>query len=145
MSERPIFIRQLNGLSPDNDAARESLVGLKVGTLVEVKISRPRNLGHHRLFWGLCNAIGQSIGVKSEAIADVLKIRTGHCITIQTKSDFYTLPKSISWAKMDQAQFASFFEDCCRLICAEWLPHMKPGELRKQIEQMVGVPQSEVA
>ena len=75
----------------------------------------------------------------------MLKIRTGHIRVIKTKDGVLELPASISFAKMKEPEFKQFFERCCAYICGEWLPHMKADELRKQIEQMVGLPTEEAA
>lgn len=146
MSEKPLFIRQPNGLTPGNDAAREALKGIAIGSIVACEVSRPRNLKHHRLYWGLVGSIASSIGAKSENVSDVIKLRSGHFTVVQTKKERYQFPRSISFAKMNQAEFSAFFESACRVVCEEFLPHMKPGDLRKEIETMVGLPaESEAA
>ena len=134
-----IFTRTVAGLSPADDAAREMLAGLAIGKMVKASVSRPRNLRHHRLFWALASTIADSIGASREAVADVIKIRTGHFTVVQAKSERYRFPKSISFARMDQAQFNEFFKECCRVVTEEFLPHMKPSDLTREIEQMVGL------
>lgn len=133
-----IFIRTVSGLQPADDSAREMLAGVPIGKMVTARVSRPRNLQHHRLYWALCSAIASSIGAQRENVSDVLKIRTGHVTIVQTKSERYRLPRSISFAKMSQDEFNTFFAECTRVICEEFLPHMKPSDLTKEIAQMVG-------
>lgn len=134
-----LFIRSVNGLTPADDAAREMLEGLAIGKMVKASVSRPRNLQHHRLYWALCSAIASSIGAQRENISDVIKIRTGHFTVVQAKSERYRFPKSISFAKMSQDEFNTFFKECTRVVCEEFLPHMTPSDLTKEIEQMVGM------
>ncbi len=134
-----MFQRTVSGLAPANDEAHESLKGVPLGSLVTCEVKRPRNIRHLRLFWLLCSTIADSIGAQRETISDVLKIRTGHVRVIKTKDGMLELPASISFAKMSAPEFKQFFERCCAYICGEWLPHMKADELRKQIEQMVGI------
>ena len=134
-----LFIRSVNGLTPADDSAREMLAGLPIGKMVKASVSRPRNLGHHRLYWALCSAIASSIGAQRENVSDVLKLKTGHFTVVQTKSERIRLPRSISFAKMTQDEFNTFFKECTRVICEEFLPHMKPSDLVKEIEQMVGM------
>ena len=141
----PLFVRVANGLQPSDEAAREALTGIALGSLVAVKVSRPRNVRFLRLYWALCGTLADSIGAQRETISDVLKIRTGHVRTIKTKDGLLELPASISFAKMKEADFKQFFDRCCAFICSEWLPHMKANELRQEIEQMVGLPTSEAA
>lgn len=135
---KAFFVKTLTGLQPEDDAGREALLGLRLGQLCEVEIKRPRNLQMHRLFWKLCSTIGEAVGVEPENVCDVLKFRTGHVRQIETKSGVIKVPRSISFAKMDQAAFNTFFDRACVVVCSEWLPHMEATELRREIEQMAG-------
>lgn len=128
-----------NTLRPADDAGAEVLQGLKVGAYVYVAVTRPRNIQHHRLYWALCSHIAEAIGADRENVSDVIKLRTGHCTIVQTKTERVRLPRSISFAKMDQAEFRLFFERCVKVVCEEFLPHQRPSELIREIEQMVGV------
>lgn len=141
---KAFFTRTAAGLVPADDEARDLLRSIKLGATVGLELSRPRNIRFHRLYWGLCSTIADSIGARRETISDVLKIKTGHVRVIKTKGGMLELPASISFAKMKEPEFKQFFDRCCAVICEEWLPHMKASELKHQIEQMVGLP-SEVA
>jgi hypothetical protein len=130
-----------NTLRPADDAGAEVLQGLKVGAFVAVEVTRPRNIQHHRLYWALVSHIADAIDADREAVSDVLKLRTGHCTIVQTKKERISLPRSISFSKMDQAEFRVFFERCVRVVCEEFLPGQKPSALTREIEQMVGIEQ----
>lgn len=134
-----IFLRSQNGLIPHNEAASEALRGIAWGTKVKAQISRPRNPGHHDKYWALCSKIADAIpgDYTAENISDVLKIESGHATAVQTKGGIIYLTRSISWAKMDQAAFAKFYDRCLIVICEQWLPHMKPSDLVHEIEGMV--------
>ena len=134
---KAFFFRTLTGLEPADDEAKVSLRGLGQGEIVACNVSRPRNLKQMRLYWVLCHTIADAIGADASNISDVLKLKTGHFTTVQTKTETLKFPRSISFAKLDQPAFSAFFDKCCAVICAEWLPHMKAPELRKQIEDIV--------
>jgi hypothetical protein len=134
-----IFIRQVNSLTPADECAREALTGIPIGSQVSVEVSRPRNIQHHRKYWALCSAIAKSIGAQPENVSDVLKLRSGHFVVVQTLKERIQLPRSIAFHKMDQAAFNKFFEECAQVICSEFLPHLKPSDLTGQIEQMLGI------
>lgn len=141
-----LFVRSAFGLQAADEAAREALTGIAIGTTVCVEVSRPRNIRFLRLYWAMCGCIADSIGAQRETISDVLKIKTNHVRVIKTKDGLLEFPASISFAKMRESEFKAFFERCCQVICSEWLPHMKASELKKQVEQMVGLPaESEAA
>jgi hypothetical protein len=89
---------------------------------LEVTIKTRRNARHSALYWVLCHRIANAIGANDpENVSDVLKIETGHCVTVRTKSHGeIKLPRSISFAKMGQQEFAEFFERCLVVIQSEW-------------------------
>jgi hypothetical protein len=145
---KAFFIRTPFGLMPDpaDERSRECLQGVKLGQSVEVEVKEmTRSLQHLRLYWALCGKIGDAIGVHRENISDVLKLRTGHYVTVQTKAGLEKFPRSIAFGKMSQQEFHKFFDSCCAHICAEWLPHLKGDALRDDIMRMTGIPVEEKA
>ena len=136
---KAVFVRTLGGLQPADDAGREMLQGIQIGSDVMVDISRPRSLPFHKRFYALAGIIAKSIGVPTESVVDIIKLRTGHFKVIQTAKERYQVPRSISFAKMDSVAFADFYKRAEVVICEEFLPHLKPDGLRTEIENMVGV------
>lgn len=134
-----LFTRTAYGLAPCSESAREVLKSIPLNVVVKAEISRGgRSLPMLRLYWSLCGTIAEAIGANRENVSDVIKLRSGHFVVVETKSGRVQLPRSISFAKMDQAEFKAFFDKACLVVCEELLPHMKPSELRQQIEIMVG-------
>lgn len=133
------FKRTATGLAPDGDEAATAMRGIKIGEIVAVEIKRPRNMKHLRLYWALVSHIANAIDVEPESISDVLKLKTGHFVTVNTKSGPLQFPRSISFAKMDQAAFGAFFERCCRVICTEWVPGMSSKQLQDEVLEFMGV------
>jgi hypothetical protein len=144
MSDRPaLFVRTLNGLSPQNDCGTELLRGVAAGTVLRVSVSRPRNLRHHMKYWALCSKVAAAIpgDMTAENVSDVLKLKTGHYTVVETHDEdgvveINRIPRSISFAKMGQDEFSTFYDRCIVVICEQWLPHLKPSQLRDEIEQM---------
>lgn len=137
MTRRALFRRTVTGLVPEDDYARERLRGVKIGATLAAEITRPRNLEHLHLYWLMVDTIAEAVGAEPDNVSDLIKLRTGHVRTIKTKTGLVQFPKSISFAKCDQAQFNAFFDKACAVVCDEFLPHMKADELRRQIEDMV--------
>ena len=135
-----VFIRSVTGLTPDDDNARESLQGVPIGALVACEVSRPRNLKHLRLYWKLCATVGDAVGVHRENVSDLIKLRTGHYVTVKSATGLHMFPRSISFSKLGQPEFAKFFDEACRVVCAEFIPNMKPSQLRDEVLRMAGVP-----
>jgi hypothetical protein len=131
------MVRTLTGLQVvDDDLA---LRGVRIGTLVQVEVVRPRNLKHHRLYWAMIGRIADAIDEPRQAVHDHLCIVTGHYYELRVKGGIRLYPKSVSFASMDQAAFREHFDRCCRAICEEWLPHMTGPQLRKDVLQMMGI------
>lgn len=108
-------------LRPTDAESWEEFSKLPSGKPLHVEVKQPRNAAFHRLYWALCARIADARGVTSENVSDVLKIATGHFQLVRTKSygDIH-IPKSISFAKMDQTEFRSFFERCVMVVYEEW-------------------------
>jgi hypothetical protein len=113
--------RMAGALRPLDYESLEELNKLPVGRPLHVEVKQPRNAAHSRLYWALCHRIADARGVTAENISDVLKIATGHFNLVRTKSygDIH-VPKSISFAKMDQTEFRTFFERCVLVVYEEW-------------------------
>lgn len=114
-------IRKGDALVPDGSDSCAAMAKIPFGARIHVEAKRPRKSGHHRLYWGLCARIATAIDVKQENVSDILKIETGHCDVIRSKKyGEIRLPRSISFAQMDQTAFDEFFERCVRVIQSEW-------------------------
>lgn len=108
-------------LHPWGDDSWATFARLKSGVPIHVEIRQPRNAKHSALYWVLCHKIADAIGSTSENVSDVLKIGTGHCDIVRSKKHGeLRLPRSISFARMDQAAFAEFFDRCVEVIQTEW-------------------------
>ena len=113
--------RIAGALRPVDQESLDEFSKLPVGKPLHVEVKQPRNAAHHRLFWALCARIADARGVTAENIADVLKIATGHFTLVRTKSyGEIHIPKSISFAAMDQTEFRMFFERCVLVLYEEW-------------------------
>jgi hypothetical protein len=112
--------RDGNYLRPLDAESAAVLSKLRIGKPLKIDVRQPRNSKHHRLYWVLCTRIANSVGAEPENISDVLKIETGHCVTVKTAKDTYRLPRSISFAAMDQSAFGQFFERCIQIIQTQW-------------------------
>ena len=108
-------------LRPADQESLDEFSKLPVGKPLHVEVKQPRNAAFHRLYWSLCARIANAKGVTAENISDVLKVATGHVTTVSTKSyGRIHIPKSISFAAMDQTAFREFFERCVVVVYDEW-------------------------
>lgn len=144
------FIHQLGTLRPMDDYAKGAMHGLENGEAVRVKIIRPRNVKHHRLFWALMAKVHENLPddkreryPTTEILTAWFKVKTGHCDTFHIEDGaverIVHIPKSISFAKMDQVEFNRFFDVCCQLIALHFIPDVAPQTWRAEVERMIGI------
>ena len=113
--------RRKEGLLPQTMEDAAVMAKLPYGKPILITAKVPRNGKFHSLYWVLCARIGNAVGLDAEIVSDTLKIASGHCETIKSKSyGTLRLPKSISFANMDETSFRAFFEKCIQVIYAEW-------------------------
>lgn len=142
-----MFIHRLGTLRPTDEDGRELLHGLSQDDLVRVKITKPRNMKFHRLFWKLMTTVHENLPDEKrkryptpELLVSWFKIATGHVDTfhIEGKGTVH-IPRSISFAKMDEIEFGAFFARCCDLIASHFISGVSASQWRSEIEQMIGV------
>lgn len=136
MSEGVYLKRTVAGLIADDDAAVNALRKLKVGEVVQCEINRPRNLQHHRKFWALLTTFWNACGDWSSpyGVLIELKVRLGHVqkVVIRETGEIVSVPKSISFAQMDQLEFESFYERALAELCSMG-GGIEPAELRDAV------------
>lgn len=117
-----LYLRRVgNALFPDGDESICQLMHVPFGKSLRAEIKQPRNPAFHRLYFALCNRIADGIGSEAESVSTVFKMATDHIDIIRTKSyGDVKIPKSISFAKMDNTSFKEFFEKCLRVAFEQW-------------------------
>lgn len=117
-----LWLRRVgNVLHADGDGSVEALSKLPINKLLKAEVKQPRRAKHHRLYWEMCHRIGNAVGSDPETVSDMLKVQTGYCTVVKSKSHgVLYFPKSISWAALDQQGFSEFFEKCLTVIQTEW-------------------------
>lgn len=120
MSTKFLVKRKLKGLFPVESVGEEFIDGLSKEDLIWVEVSKPRNAGHHRKFFAMLKVIREATDYwPSEEVQLIhLKLAIGH-VDFTTLPDGQTivLPKSISFAKMDQTQFETFYDKALAQLC----------------------------
>jgi len=134
----------LNGLRPADEAGEEALRKISLGELVQVEIKRPRNLKMHKLFWALMSLVWQNVDSERYPTVEDLVAAVEIYAGIRTRIELPNgtqgfIPGSIAFHKMDQVEFAAFFERVIDLVCTHFIPGLPPGDLRDELEQMVGL------
>lgn len=136
-----LLLRKMIGgrLEPIDDAGKDALGKVKLGSIVSAEIKRPRNVHFHRKFFAMLNLIlqNQEHYQSTDDLLDVCKLRIGHVRVIQTKNGEVRLPKSISFAAMDEAAFSEFYERAVNWMIAEVIPGLARADLDREIAEQL--------
>jgi hypothetical protein len=127
--------KRLAMLEPIDDDGRRLLKRMAPGRVVSVEIKRPRNVLFHRKFFAMLNLIlqNQEYYKSVDDLLDVCKLRIGHVKVVQTKRGEERIPKSISFAEMDETAFADFYDRAVDWVVTEVIPGLKKDDLEREL------------
>lgn len=135
------------GLFSVDDEGYDLLAKLPHNRDVGCDIIRRRNPRHHRLAFAILRFVQTHCdlweGASTERILVALKIATGHVDTFVDKETGQAayVPRSISFAAMDQTEFSKWFDDACRVIAQRWMPAGSTAEsVRAELVELVDGP-----
>lgn len=149
------FMRSPAGLVPADAKAAEWFGKVKMGQPVTASVRLPRNGKFHRKFFAMLDVAYSNHdwpeitfrfgagSVKAKTSSDMFRryviVRAGHYEADMTPSgEFRAVPKSIAWAKMDEAEFSQLYSDVLDVILAEFLTNWNSGDMERAVEMMMG-------
>jgi len=106
---------------PAYNSGYEKAKRFKSGETVLADIKRPRNIGFHRKFFALLN-MGFENREQYDNFEDyraVHVMKAGYYKTIETDKGVIYLPKSISFAKMDDLEFQELYNRMIDVLIKE--------------------------
>lgn len=127
--------KRLGSLHPVDDQGEQAMRTLGINEVFSVEIKRPRNVQFHRKFFALLQIIleNQDYYKSVDDLLDVVKLRIGHCRTIQTQDGEVRIPNSISFASMDATAFDDFYNRACAWVCQEVIPGLDRQDLDSEV------------
>lgn len=145
------LVKALGGLIPSDADAQDWMERVKTGQVMRAEIKLMRNGGFHRKFMAMLNTayanhewpeIETKWG-KAQCSFDMFRkyvtVRAGHYkVDLTPHGEPRVIPKSISWAKMDQPTFEKLYSDVLDVILQEFLTNWKSGDMDKAVNQMLG-------
>jgi len=97
----------------------EKMSKLKFGEVYKIKVSRPRNIKFHRMFFGMLRLAfeNQESYDSFEIFEEVVKIGSG-CFEsyIAPNGETFFKSKSLSFAKMSQDEFEDFYDRAGKVV-----------------------------
>jgi len=111
-----------NKILPEYNSDYDKLKKLKPGVTYSFDIKQPRNVGFHRKFFSLLNLAfdNQSAFNNFEEMRAWIIMKAGFYKRVVTPSGEMYQPESISFASMDDLQFAELYSRVMDVIC-NWL------------------------
>ena len=126
MSDLLIMQRSGNMLAPTDKDGLELVQSMGGNEMVSVKISRPRNIRFHRLFFKMLQEVYKAQPPGPHAYKDLrdmlddIKVALGYAKKKVVNGREFWVPASISFARMDETKFTRFYEEfldyCLRVI-----------------------------
>lgn len=147
MSERLLLTVQKGALVPGDPYTAKRLRerGYKVGDNLLAELRKPRSPGFHRLAHQLGVVIGENVdelaGLDGHAVLKRLQIEANvECDSIPVNLEIlgqkikvqHRIPKSLSWASMDEGKFRETIRALCDYVALTYWPSLTP----EQVEQM---------
>lgn len=142
-----ILVQKVMGaLRPVDETGEELLRRIPQGETLKVSLTRPRNVGHHRKFFALIDMIAANSTFTNNQVRYLLTCAAGHYEeTITKDGEVHRVPKSISFAAMDQTAFDVFFDRCCDYVALHIIPGIRKEDLRREHAEITGSAISEKA
>lgn len=142
--------RTPQGLAPATASAAEMLAKIGVGKPVNAKVSQPRGGKFHRKFfvmldvafsnhdWPEIETKWGKAKTNFELFRKYVTVKSGHYEAALTpQGEVRAEPKSISWAKMDEAEFEALYSDVLDVILTEFLTNWKQGDVEDAVNRML--------
>lgn len=135
----PIYRKTISGFVPVNEAAEEFHRKTKLGNDCTLEGRRPRLLAHHKKFWKLMTLVweNQSHYATPEQVCNAFKFAIGHYDVTRYKVRGEVIEhhelRSISFAAMDQTEFANFYGRAVTFLVTEVIPGLDREELEQEM------------
>lgn len=130
------FIKQRGGiLIPDCEETEKAMQKVKNGETILIEYKKSRNVGFHKRAFALLNLVLQNQD-KYNNLTDLLtefKLKAGHYQEhISLKKGVIYIPKSISFAEMDELEFGEIYNKFIDIALRDFVT-MSKEDLEKQI------------
>ena len=117
--DRPVYaIRTKSGIEPEFREDLDEFERYPVGARVRVKITQPRSVPKHRLYWQALSKFVEATDASysAETLHTAIKLKLGYVVQIKMAGKIHEVPDSISFNKMDEASFNEFFDKAMALL-----------------------------
>ncbi len=149
------FRKVPSGLIPDSEDDAELLSKIKLGRVVKLQFTQPRNYKFLKKYFALMNLAfdyfdppqhgeGSALAEKYEVQKTAERFRKDitilagyHEMTYRLNGDVRVEAKSIAFGNMDEDEFEKLYSACIDVIINKVCTQFTEDELRRQVEDMV--------
>lgn len=143
MSHNIIMRREGKGLFPIDQLGIDALSRIPDGGSVTAVVTQSRNLRFHKMFFGLLSLVygNQDQFATMDGLLDAVKVSIGH-FDERTSLDgrMFVVPRSISFAKMDNESFRQFYDRALSVILEKVLPNTNKEDLEQAVYDLIREP-----
>lgn len=135
-----LLIREGTKLAAADPISFEAIETIKLKEVVTASVRRSRNPRHHKKLFALLNVVfpHQNQFANIQDLLAALKVATGYFEQGKTIDGLpYIVPKSISFASLDQTGFEQVYEKFLDIIVNKILPAVNRDELADQVNQIL--------
>lgn len=140
MAHDVLLMKNLNRLEAAEPSTADIISAMRQGEILTGTIRRARNPRHHAKMFALLNAIfeSQSRYPSLYALLVAIKVWTGHYDCSMIDGREIIVPKSISFANMDQTEFESFYNHVVNVVLERILPGINKSDLERRVNEILG-------
>lgn len=145
------LIKTPAGLAPSDAMAAEWFNKVPMGKHVNAKVTQPRNSKFHRKFFSMLNVAYSNhdwpdiesqfgpVRTSFEMFREYVTVKAGHYeADLTPQGHIRARAKSISFAKMDEAEFERLYSDVLDVILNEFLTNWTSGDMDHAVNVMMG-------
>lgn len=121
----------------------EQLERYPAGAALKVKITQPRNIGRHRLYWAALQLVRDNMADAPplDHLHEAVKVRLGYVKTIRFRNgEVVQIPDSIAFDKMTEAEHREFFDRFADFVRTTLIPGMNKAAFTAEAQAMLGEP-----
>ncbi len=129
-------------LIPSDAAALGVLDGYKIGDVIRVQVSKPRNPKHHAKYWALLKLVHDGTAVQDiyptvNKLHHAIKGALGYFSEVKLPDGkIFHVVDSIAYESMDQQAFEEFYGKVLDLITTQIVPNLDRENLVREVEAM---------
>lgn len=142
--EKPPIMVQRRGdfLLPEAPLDGEALRELPAGKALAITVRQPRRSNRqNRLYRGLLTIVAENLDqdVTPDDLHEWMKMRLGLTREVkQRNGDIVLVTRSVSFDKMEHAEFTAYFDRAKRLITEHLIPGLNSDALEREAYAMLG-------